>query len=107
MNKSNTNMKTKLPFEMINKILLYNSHPTADIFKKSQFISDNHKHDYKDENKIRYSNVQLLFSNKEPVFRRCQISKQIYDDYNNLTNFWISENEKLIKHYREQLRILQ
>lgn len=76
-----------LPINIINKIMLYNSHPVADIFKDSKFISDNHK--IWNESK-RWSNMCKLLMLQGgidyPTYWNNKLSPGLHRDFESIYN---------------------
>lgn len=65
-----------LPIEIIDKILLYNSHPLADIFKKSSY------HIKWTSDLDMWSNMQKLCVDKQfPLYWRCKLPLVLCNEY--------------------------
>lgn len=70
-----------LPMDIVNKIMLYNSHPVADVFKQSKYTHDNHK--LWDES-WRWNNIHRMLDNGMiyPLFMRgCELPACVMEDY--------------------------
>jgi len=77
------NMNT-LPMDIVNKIMLYNSHPVAEALKKSKYIHDNHKR--WDESNM-YHNIHIVLDKGliYPVYMRCcKLPTCVIKDYRNI-----------------------
>ena len=71
-----------LPAEIVNKIMLYNSHPVADLLKKSEIYNDcrkmNDDLDYDSEDHIKIKHLlrdyelELLYSNSRGYRIYCE-----------------------------------